>query len=90
MAEGYYLMLIIMISILIFLINIPFGFWRSYQSRFSLKWLIAIHAPVIISIVIRMITGVQFKLMNLLIFIPVFFIGQLTGKLIHRAVINTK
>lgn len=76
-------MTVVLIAVLVFFINIPFGVWRKTQRKFSLYWFIAIHLPVLISIGLRYLTHIEFKWGYLIIFISVFFAGQTFGKYIH-------
>ena len=72
-----------LISFLVFLINIPFGYWRSNQNTFSLKWFLAIHIPVVISILLRILFKIKFHWLYLLIFVIMFFAGQTCGKIAY-------
>ena len=38
----------------LFLINIIFGYWRSNTRRFSIQWIMAIHLPVLLGILLRL------------------------------------
>lgn len=76
-------MIIFLIAFLVFIINIPFGFWRKSQKKFSLNWFIAIHAPVVVSIYLRYLAEIDFKWSYLIIFVFVFFTGQTAGKFLY-------
>jgi len=70
----------ILVSGIVYVINIPFGYWRKSVRRFSLYWFLAIHIPVIISILLRYLWNIDFKWEYLILFIFMFFAGQFTGK----------
>ncbi len=61
----------------IFLINLPFGYWRASQERYSRGWFLAVHLPVPAIIVLRLAFG--FSWMALPFTVLAFFIGQFTG-----------
>lgn len=44
---------ILLISILCFLVNIPLGVWRERTKKFSLQWIVAIHASIPLIIALR-------------------------------------
>lgn len=72
--------MIFLIASLVFLVNVPFGYWRKTVRKFSFSWFAAIHIPVFISIGLRFISGIDANFLNILLFVSVFFAGQLAGK----------
>jgi hypothetical protein len=71
-------------AILIFCINLPFGYWRSRVRKYSGKWILAIHIPVPFSIACRLLLGLGWHLITFPILIAAFFAGQFAGgKLNH-------
>lgn len=68
--------------ILIFIINVPFGYLRALSSKYSLAWFATIHIPVIISIYLRYIMGIEYYFFTLLSSILIFFFGQWSGKIV--------
>jgi hypothetical protein len=64
---------------LVFLINLPFGYWRANVRTFSRSWFLAVHLPVVVSIGLKILAGVGFALATLPPFVGVFFLGQLAG-----------
>ena len=71
---------------LIFLVNLPFGFWRAGVRKFSWAWFVAVHAPVPIAIYLRWKTGLGFHFATFPIFVAAYFLGQwLGGRLRPRA-----
>jgi hypothetical protein len=72
-------MSIISIAIIVFILNIPFGYWRANTKKFSLQWVLAIHVPVLLMIGLRIISGLGFQLYTFPIMVGVFFTGQYLG-----------
>lgn len=68
-----------LISFLIILLNIPFGYWRAGERKFSLKWFLAIHIPVPIIILLRYYFNIGFEWCTYPIMITAFFTGQALG-----------
>ena len=67
------------VSVLVFLINLPFGYWRAQTRIFSFRWLIAVHLPIPFVIVIRMFGGIGWQLATFPILIGTYFAGQFLG-----------
>ncbi len=67
------------ISGLVFLINLPFGLWRSRVTKFSWKWIVAVHAPVPAVIALRLASGLGFQLISYPLLVGAYFSGQLCG-----------
>ncbi len=60
-------------------INIPFGFWRAGVKKFSLPWFLAVHVPVILGIVVRILSNLGWSLVLFPALIGSFFLGQFLG-----------
>lgn len=71
------------IAFVVFLSNIPFGFWRKSVKKFSVKWFVSIHVPVLISILLRNLADIELHVATVLLFVFVFFMGQFTGKYVY-------
>ncbi len=82
----------LMLSTAIFLINIPFGYWRADTVSKSFEWFVTIHIPVIIIIILRFYFEIDFSLTSVLINILSFVSGQFLGMklftLLRRSGIN--
>ena len=74
---------VILLTLFAFIINIPFGYWRANVTRFSFQFLLAIHLPVLLIILLRILSGNGFELMTFYFTIPAFFLGQLAGSKIY-------
>lgn len=44
---------IIVVVAVVFLLTLPFGFYRAYTRKYSLRWFLAIHVPVILVFLAR-------------------------------------
>ena len=67
--------LIILITLIGFILNLPFGYLRSKSKRYSLAWFSYIHLPIIFVIFLRLVTHTSY------IYIPLFFISSIMGQL---------
>ena len=76
--------ILIFISFLVLLLNIPFGYWRSNVSRFTLQWFLAIHIPVPIIVIARIWSGIGFEWFTYVFLVSTFFIGQQIGGILNR------
>ena len=65
------------VGLTIYIINLPFGYWRKNVPKGSLQWVLAIHVPVPFIFLLRMAAG--FGLETIPLFVIFFFTGQLTG-----------
>lgn len=72
------------VSVIVFLINLPFGYWRAQTRRFSLRWLIAVHLPIIFVIVSRIFGGIGWQLATFPILIGTYFAGQFLGGILYN------
>jgi len=71
-------------SLLVFLFNLPFGYWRINVTKLSLQWILAIHIPVALIIVLRIFTSVGFAWYTYVFMLTAFLLGQKMGALIHN------
>lgn len=71
---------LIFVTIFVFILNLPFGYWRANVRRYSLQWVLAIHIPVPIIILLRIYSNIGFEFYTYPILIGAFFFGQFTGK----------
>ncbi|MFQ6047392.1 MAG: hypothetical protein ACE5PT_13725 [Gemmatimonadales bacterium] len=67
------------VALVIFALNLPFGFWRAGTKRFTLPWFLAIHVPVPLAVALRVIAGVGWRMGALPLFVGAFFAGQFLG-----------
>jgi hypothetical protein len=72
------------VATLVFLLNLPFGYWRANVRKFSLPWFLSVHAPVPFVVALRLLSGLGFHLATLPIMIAAYFGGQFAGsKIFH-------
>jgi hypothetical protein len=71
---------------LVWLVNLPFGYWRAGLVKRSFPWLVAIHAPVPLVWLIRDFTGLTWTLATLPTFVAAYFLGQWAGGRVRRLV----
>jgi hypothetical protein len=76
-------MKLLYISLIVFVLNIPFGYWRSNVRKFSLQWILAIHIPVPFVIALRFLSGLGFQFVTYPALVGGFFAGQFLGSKIH-------
>jgi hypothetical protein len=67
-----------------FLINIPFGYWRSQEPARSRRWFLAIHLPVPLVVALRVLSGLGFQFASIPVVAGAFFLGQYVGGLLAR------
>ena len=68
----------ILVLIAILLINICFGYWRSNTRKLTFQWILAIHIPVPVAIVLRL-TFLGWNWLMLPAFVAAFAAGQFAG-----------
>lgn len=69
-----------LIGFLILIFNLPFGYLRGGVKKFSVKWFLYIHIPVVLIILTRLYLSLPPTIISYLIFVPAFFLGQYFGK----------
>jgi hypothetical protein len=67
------------VALFVFVVNLPFGFWRSGTRKLSLPWFVAVHAPVPLVVLMRWASGLGFQLATFPALVGAFFAGQLVG-----------
>lgn len=65
------------LMLIVFIINLPFGYMRSKATRFSRQWMMAIHIPVPLVFLLRIFSGLNWTVIPLLVLSDVA--GQLAG-----------
>lgn len=74
----------IIVPILIVLLNIPFGYWRSNVKKLSLPWFLAVHLPVPIIIFLRIHLGLGWAWTTYPLLVGAYFGGQELGGRWHE------
>jgi hypothetical protein len=67
------------VALLVFLLDLPFGYWRASVRKRSLQWFLAVHIPVPVIIALRIYSGLGFKLITFPVIVGAFFLGQFVG-----------
>ena len=76
--------MIALVIVLIFLINVVFGYWRANTRKLSLEWISAVHLPVPMAIGLRLwLLGWNWMLLP--VFVADFAAGQYAGSRIRRS-----
>jgi len=74
---------LVVVALLVFVLNIPFGYWRSNVKKFSLQWILAIHLPVPIVVMMRESFQLGYHWTTYPMMVFAFFGGQFAGKQIY-------
>lgn len=74
------------LMLVVFVINLPFGYWRCKADRFSKQWMMAVHIPVPFVFLLRILSGFSWKVIPLLMlsFTTGQFVGGNISKLFER------
>ena len=67
------------VALLVFLLNVPFGYWRASVRRMSPRWFLALHIPVPLVIALGIFWGTGWKLMSFPVLVGAFLLGQFVG-----------
>ncbi len=67
------------VGAVIFVVNLPFGYWRSNTKPLTLVWALAVHLPVPFIVVLRLAAGLGWRLQYIIPMVLCFFAGQFTG-----------
>lgn len=67
------------VALIVFLFNLPFGYWRASSRKFSVQWILAIHAPVPLVIALRVFSGLGWRFITFPALIGAFLGGQFVG-----------
>ena len=71
---------LLLLTVIIFLINLPFGYLRGNVKKFSFKWFLYIHLPIPFIILLRIYSDIGFAFYTYPIFVAAFFMGQIVGR----------
>jgi hypothetical protein len=74
-----------LIALAVFLLNLPFGYWRAGTRKFSWQWALAIHLPVPFVILLRVYSGLGWQWSTFPVMIGAFFLGQFAGARLRSA-----
>jgi hypothetical protein len=69
----------------VFVLNLPFGYWRASEQKFSSRWFLSVHAPVPFVVALRLLSGLGWQLITFPLMFGAFFGGQLFGaRIFHQ------
>ena len=71
-------------SLVVFVLNIPFGYWREHVPKLSAPWFLAIHIPVPFVIAMRYLFRLGFQLYTYPAMVGAFFTGQYFGGWLYK------
>jgi len=78
-----------LLASLVFLLNLPCGFYRARVPKLSVRWFVAVHAPVPVIVWLRISSGLGWSVLSFVVLVAAYFAGQLTGGIFgkkHRVV----
>jgi hypothetical protein len=64
---------------LVFLLNLPFGYWRASSKKFSARWMLAAHLPVPLAVALVIFSGARWKPMSFPALVVAYVLGQFVG-----------
>jgi hypothetical protein len=67
--------IVILIALLAFAINIPFGYLRKRARKFSVKWFVYVHLSIPVVVAARLLTNTDYR------FIPIFILAAVAGQI---------
>ncbi len=67
------------VALLVFLLNLPFGYCRASVRRLSSQWFLAVLLPVPLVIALRIYSGLGWKPISFPVLVGAFFLGQFVG-----------
>ena len=68
------------VTLLTFILNVPFGYWRSKVKKFSFLWFLYVHLPIPFIVLMRFGFHLGFQWWTYPFLVGAFFSGQLFGK----------
>ena len=63
------------LMLMVFLVNLPFGYIRGNATRFSRQWMMAVHIPVPFVFLLRIFSGLNWTV------IPLLVLSDVAGKI---------
>jgi hypothetical protein len=66
--------ILLLILLAAFLLNIPFGYLRSRERKYSWKWFLCVHIPVPMIIALRIVSQTELK------YIPFIILAAVAGQ----------
>ncbi len=67
------------VALLVFLLNLPFGYWRASSKKFSPRWFLAALLPAPLAVALIIYSGPGWKPVSFLVLVGAYFLGQFVG-----------
>jgi hypothetical protein len=67
---------VILIALLAFIINIPFGYLRNKTQKFSVRWFLYVHLSIPLIIAARLLSHTDYR------YIPIFILAAVAGQIL--------
>ena len=68
----------------VFLVNLPFGYWRAPVKKFSWQWFLFIHLPIPLVVLLRFYFELGFQFYTYPFLVGAFFLGQFLGGKLYK------
>jgi uncharacterized membrane protein AbrB (regulator of aidB expression) len=81
---------LLLATLSVFLVNLPFGYWRASTKKLSFYWFLFIHLPIPLVILLRFLFELGFELYTYPFLIAAFFLGQFIGGKLYRKIHRTE
>ena len=72
-------MRVLIVALIVFAFNFPFGYWRFKEKKLSFRWFLAIHVPIPFIVLLRIYSDIGFALYTYPVLVAAFFFGQFSG-----------
>jgi hypothetical protein len=67
------------VALLVFLLNLLFGYGRASVMRLSPRWFLAALLPVLLVVALKIFSGLGWKLISLPVLVGAYLLGQFVG-----------
>lgn len=74
------------LMLIVFLINLPFGHLRNKSTKFSRRWIMAIHVPIPFVFLLRVLSGFSWTMIPLMVLADIA--GQIVGGKLSRIIVK--
>ncbi len=77
-------MTLVALGMAVFLVSVPFGWWREGSRRFSPTWFVAVHGPIPFVYLLRTRLGIGWGAETFPALVAAYFGGQYIGAVLRR------
>lgn len=78
------MMRLLLVAVVVYLVNMPFGYWRANVKKFSVQWFLSIHVPVPFVVLARFVSDIGFHWTTYPLLVGAFFLGQFSGGKVYK------